>query len=62
MVPYTSNPSTLEADAGGLRVGGQSELHWEILTQKNKGWGEGVWLRGTALALHGQGPGFHLLH
>jgi hypothetical protein len=33
MVAHTSNPSTGEAEAGGLRVQGQPGLHIETLSQ-----------------------------
>jgi hypothetical protein len=39
MGPFTGHPSTLEAKAGELRIGGQSELGRKTLSQKSKGWG-----------------------
>jgi hypothetical protein len=35
MVVHSCNPSTWEAEAGGLRVQGQPWLHNETLSQKN---------------------------
>jgi hypothetical protein len=35
LVMQTCNPSTLEAEAGRLRVQGQPGLHSDSLTQKN---------------------------
>jgi hypothetical protein len=35
---YTYNPSTQEAEAGGIGVLGQPELHSETLCKKSKGW------------------------
>jgi hypothetical protein len=44
MVAHAGNPSTQEAEAGGLRVPDQPELHSEILypkkKKKNPTWGK----------------------
>jgi hypothetical protein len=37
MVVHVYNPSTLEYEAGGSKVGGQPGLHNEILSQEKKG-------------------------
>lgn len=33
---HTCNPITQEAEAGGLGIGGQSELHSETLSKQNE--------------------------
>jgi hypothetical protein len=42
MVVHTYNPSTQEAEAGGLQVGGQPGLHSKISSQKKKNLGVAV--------------------
>jgi hypothetical protein len=36
MVVHACNPSTVEAEMGGLKVGGQLEWHSEICLKKNQ--------------------------
>lgn len=53
LLECTWNPRTREAEAEGLYIGGQLELHGEVLSQKPTGYGDGLFEKSVRLASTG---------